>query len=59
MPKPPEATPHSDLDGVHQDEERNSKVAGERGESGGALKRAHDESQARPPYADEGEGPPS
>jgi hypothetical protein len=59
MAKPPESTPHSDLDGIHQDEERNSKVAGERGESGEELKHAHDEAQGRPPYDDEAEGHPS
>ena len=55
MAKPPEATPHSDIDGVHRDEARNTDVAAERGESGAELKRAHDESQARPPYAEDGE----
>jgi hypothetical protein len=59
MAKPPESTPHSDLDGVHQDEKRNTDAAAERGESGEALKRAHDENQGRPPYADEAEGHPS
>ena len=59
MAKPPESTPHSDLDGVHQDEARNTKVAADRGESGEELKRAHDENQGRPPYADEAEGHPS
>jgi hypothetical protein len=53
MPKPPESTPHSDLDGVHQDEERNSKVAADRGEAGGELQRAHEENQGRPPYSDD------
>jgi hypothetical protein len=53
MAKPPESTPHSDLDGVHQDEERNTKVASDRGESGEELQRAHEDSQGRPPYADD------
>jgi len=57
--KPPPSTPHSDLDGVHQDEEPNTEVAARRGESGGDLKRAHDENQGRPPYSDEAEGHPS
>jgi hypothetical protein len=64
MPKPPPSTPHSDLDGVHQDEERNTKVAGETGQGSADLQRAHDDSQGRPPYADdrpagEAEGHPS
>jgi hypothetical protein len=59
MPKPPESTPHSDLDGVHQDDERNTKVAQETGEGAADLKRAHEDSQGRPPYADEAEGHPS
>jgi hypothetical protein len=55
--KPPESTPHSDIDGVHQDEERNTKVAADVGEGTRDLKRAHDDSQGRPPYADDaGEG---
>ena len=59
MSKPPPSTPHSDLDGVHQDEEPNTDVAARRGESGDELKRAHEENQGRPPYADEAEGHPS
>ncbi|MBV9932191.1 MAG: hypothetical protein JO013_14775 [Alphaproteobacteria bacterium] len=64
MAKPPASTPHSDLDGVHQDEARNTKVAADRAESGEELRRAHDDSSARPPYADdapagEAEGHPS
>ena len=55
MAKPPESTPHSDLDGVHQDEERNTDVAADRGESGGELQRAHEDSRARPPYSDDGD----
>ncbi|HEY0311497.1 MAG TPA: hypothetical protein VGC56_03285 [Allosphingosinicella sp.] len=61
MAKPPESTPHSDLDGVHQDEERNTKVAADTGEGAADLQRAHEESQGRPPYSDakEAEGHPS
>jgi hypothetical protein len=59
MAKPPESTPHSDLDGVHQDEAPNTDVAAARGESADTLKRAHEENQGRPPYADEAEAHPS
>ena len=53
MPKPPPSTPHSDLDGVHRDEERNTDVAADRGESGGELQRAREESPGRPPSSDD------
>jgi hypothetical protein len=53
VPKPPESTPHSDISGVHQDEERNTRVASETGEGAGELQRAHEEKSGRPPYADE------
>jgi len=52
VPKPPESQPHSDISGVHQDEERNTKVASETGEGAGDLARAHEENAARPPYSD-------
>ena len=53
MPHPRKATPHSDLDGVHQDERRNTDVAAERGESAEELEKARDGNAARPPYAEE------
>ena len=53
MAKPPPATPHSDIDGVHQDEVRNTDVAADRGESAGSLERAKDEAVARPGYSDD------
>ena len=53
MPKPPKATPHSDIDGVHQDEVRNTDVAAGRGESAGTLDRAKDGAVARPVYVDD------
>lgn len=61
MAKPPEATPHSDLDGVHQDEKRNTEIAADRGESAADLERAHEENHGRPPSSDdkEAEGHPS
>ena len=53
MAKPPAATPHSDIHGVHQDERRNTDVAAEQGQHGGDLKKAQDGSAARPPYSDD------
>lgn len=55
MPKPPKATPHSDIDGIHQDEARNTDVAAGRGESADTLNDAKDEAVARPDYVDDRE----
>lgn len=52
MSKPPATPPHSDLDGVHQDEERNTDVANAVGQDAGDLKRAKEKSVARPAYSD-------
>lgn len=51
MTKPPASTPHSDLEGVHQDERPNIETATEAGQDSGDVKRAGDRSRARPPYA--------
>jgi hypothetical protein len=51
MPKPPKATPHSDIDGVHEDERPNTDVAAELGQGAEDLKRARDGNAARPPYS--------
>jgi len=53
MPKPPKSTEHSDIDGVHEDERRNTDVAAERGEGAHDLKRAQAGSAGRPPYAED------
>lgn len=53
MTKPPASTPHSDIDGVHQDERRNVDVATDLGESGEELERAAQEDVARPPHSDD------
>jgi hypothetical protein len=53
MAKPPKATPNSDIDGVHQDEARNTDVAAGRGESAGTLDRASRGDVARPEYNDD------
>jgi hypothetical protein len=55
MPKPPKATPHSDIDGVHQDEVPNVDSAAAIGDSAEELARAKDESVARPEYSDDRE----
>ena len=53
MSRPPKSTPHSDIDGVHQDEKRNVDTANEAGEDSGDLERARDESVGRPEYTDD------
>ncbi len=53
MPKPPKSTPHSDIDGVHRDEVRNSELAADRGESAETLDRANRKDAARPEYSDD------
>ncbi|MEA3000030.1 MAG: hypothetical protein QOH04_2061 [Sphingomonadales bacterium] len=53
MPKPPQATPHSDLDGVHKDEKRNIDSANEAGQDTSDLQRAHEGSKGRPDYGEE------
>jgi hypothetical protein len=53
VPKPPQATPHSDLDGVHKDEKRNIDSANEAGQDTSDLQRAHEGSKGRPDYGEE------
>lgn len=48
MTKPPRSTPHSDIDGVHEDERPNTDTANEAGQDNEDLKRAAEESVARP-----------
>lgn len=55
MPKPPKATPHSDIEGIHQDERRNVDAANNAGQSSADLARAKKESRGRPPSSDEEE----
>jgi hypothetical protein len=54
--KPPKSTPHSDIDGIHQDERRNVDTAVETGQDSADLERAGEESVGRPPHSDDGEG---
>ena len=53
MTKPPKSTPHSDLDGVHQDERPNTDTAREAEQDAGDLDRAREDSAARPPYSED------
>ena len=53
MTKPPPSTPHSDLEGVHQDERRNTDVAAELGQSAEDVEHARKQSRARPPVDDQ------
>jgi hypothetical protein len=55
MPKPPKATPHSDIDGVHRDEVRNTDVAADQGEGAGELDRAQKKSVGRPEHVEDQE----
>lgn len=53
MSKPPKSTPHSDIDGIHEDEVRNVDSANRAGEDSGDLKLAREESKGRPPHSDD------
>ena len=52
MPKPPPSGPHSDLDGVHQDERPNIETAVESGQSTKNLRLARNEGKGYPNYVD-------
>jgi hypothetical protein len=51
--KPPPSTPHSDIEGVHQDERRNTDAAAELGQSADDVEQAKQQSRARPPLDDQ------
>jgi hypothetical protein len=51
--KPPQSTPHSDIDGVHRDEKPNVESAVEAGQGSEDLARASREDAARPDYAED------
>ena len=53
MAKPPKSTPHSDLDGVHEDEKKNVDSARDSGQSAADLARARAGSKGRPPHSSE------
>jgi hypothetical protein len=52
MAKPPASTPHSDIDGVHQDGMRPGKPL-PTSKSGAALQEAGEGDAARPAYSNE------
>ncbi|HEX8653932.1 MAG TPA: hypothetical protein VF693_01750 [Allosphingosinicella sp.] len=56
MAKPPPSTPHSDIDGVHQDEKPNTVTAQETGETAADLKVARDQAKGRPRASDDTAG---
>ena len=57
MTKPPASTPHSDLDGVREDQRPIPDSAREAGQDGGDLDRAREDSAGRPPVSnDKGNG---
>ena len=53
MPRPPATPPHSDIDGIDEDEVRNTDAAVEAGQDAGDLARARDEAAGRPDYSEE------
>jgi hypothetical protein len=53
MSRPPQSTPHSDIDGVHRDEKPNVETAVATGQGTETLARARDEAAAKPDYADD------
>ncbi len=53
MVKPPKATPHSDIDGVHQDERKNTDTANDLGQSGADLEPTKSLSIGHPEYVDD------
>lgn len=56
MSRPPKSSPHSDLDGVHEDSRPNVDAAAEAGEGAEDLARAKRESVGKPEYADDKDG---
>ena len=53
MAKPPKTPPSSDLDGVHEDERRNTDAAIAAGQDGKDLARARDEAAGKPDFSKE------
>ena len=56
--QPPKSTPHSDIDGVHQDEKPNTETAEETGETTANLELARGQSKGKPPHTPNDEPPP-
>ena len=57
MSKPPKTPPHSDLDGIHEDETRNIDSAIAAGQGSKDLQRAKEETIGRPPSPNVDEEP--
>lgn len=55
MNKPPESTPHSDINGVHEDERSNVDTAIDADQDNKDLKRAAEQSVGRPPSSEDQE----
>jgi hypothetical protein len=47
--KPPKSTPHSDIDGVHEDERPNIETANDVGQDNQDVELAAEETVGRPP----------
>ncbi len=54
MNKVPKSTPHSDLDGVHEDRKAVIESAREAGQDSGDVEQARRKSAGRPPYSGDG-----
>ena len=57
MAKPPATPPASDIDGVDEDELRNTDAAIEAGQDAGDLARAREQSAGRPDYSKDEDNP--
>lgn len=51
MPRPPATPPHSDFDGVDEDEVRNTDAAVASGQDGRDLARARDKAAGKPDFS--------
>ena len=56
MPKPPATPPSSDIDGVHEDETRNTDAALESGQGTKDLARARRQAAGRPDFSSDRPG---
>lgn len=53
MTKPPKTPPHSDIDGVDEDQKSIQHPDNQKGDPGAKLKKAQDQSVGRPEQADD------
>ncbi|HEX8641882.1 MAG TPA: hypothetical protein VF704_12120 [Allosphingosinicella sp.] len=56
MAKPPPTPPSSDIDGVHEDEAKNTDSARRAGQNTGDLGRARDQAAGKPDFSDDESG---